>query len=428
MYSTTKAAVLRDYCRSRHTASTLKRTTTIMNELSLAPDINGLLERIKGIHPIIRSHAADNELQRHVGPETIDAMTKIGVFRTGVPQRFGGYGADTREQIDVARVVAQADGSTAWVTGLLNSGAYVTGWFSQQAQEDVFGESPDTLVSIVLAPSSNAVATDGGYRITGEWRYNSGSWHSDWAILGAPLHDPDGNFVDNAIVLIPRSDLEYRESWYVAGLKSTASNSFLADDVFVPEHRVLRVTPAIEGDYPGVDESSEAPYKAAMVPVLEAQLLGAHLGMGQRVLELVRADATKKGIAYTTYERQSDSVPFQLALARAALLLEAAELFTYNAAKEIDDATQAGSYLDYGARARQRGQQAQVVANVKDAIDILMTAHGSSGFAESNALQRFWRDQAIAARHGLTLPDTGLEVYGRWLATGEEGNPATPFV
>lgn len=61
-----------------------------MNELSLAPDINGLLARIEAIHPLIRAHAADNEAQRHVDPETIDAMTKIGVFRTGVPRRFGG--------------------------------------------------------------------------------------------------------------------------------------------------------------------------------------------------------------------------------------------------------------------------------------------------------------------------------------------------
>lgn len=302
------------------------------------------------------------------------------------------------------------------------------GWFPRQAQEDVFSTGPDTLVSIVLAPSSHATKVDGGYRVTGEWRYNSGSWHSQWAILGAPLHSESGAFEDNAIVLIPRADLQYKDTWHVAGLKSTASNSFVAEDVFVPEHRVLRVTPAIEGDYPGVDESSEAPYKAAFVPVLEAQLLGAHLGMGQAVLAAVRADAPKKGIAYTTYQRQSDSVPFQLALARAALLLEAAELFTYNAAREIDEASQAGTYLDYATRARQRGQQAQVVANVKDAIDLLMTAHGSAGFAESSTLQRFWRDQAVAARHGLTLPDTGLEVYGRWLATGENANPATPFV
>lgn len=399
-----------------------------MSDLSVARDVPDLLEKIRQIHPIIRERAAESEAQRHVAQETIDAMIAIGVFRTGVPKSFGGFGSDAREQIDVARVVAQADGGTAWITGLLNSGAYVVGWFPRQAQEDVFSTGPDTLVSIVLAPSSHATKVDGGYRVTGEWRYNPGSWHSQWAILGAPLHSESGAFEDNAIVLIPRADLQYKDTWHVAGLKSTASNSFVAEDVFVPEHRVLRVTPAIEGDYPGVDESSEAPYKAAFVPVLEAQLLGAHLGMGQAVLAAVRADAPKKGIAYTTYQRHSDSVPFQLALARAALLLEAAELFTYNAAREIDEASQAGTYLDYATRARQRGQQAQVVANVKDAIDLLMTAHGSAGFAESSTLQRFWRDQAVAARHGLTLPDTGLEVYGRWLATGENANPATPFV
>ena len=125
---------------------------------------------------------------------------------------------------------------------------------------------------------------------------------------------------------------------------------------------------------------------------------------------------------------QADSVPFQLELARAALLLEAAELFAYRTADEIDDAASSGTYLDYAARARQRGQQSQVVSNVRTAVDSLMTAHGSAGFAESSVLQRFWRDQAIAARHGLTLPDTGLEVYGKWLATGQEGNSVTPLV
>ncbi|MGO2109979.1 MAG: acyl-CoA dehydrogenase family protein [Pseudoclavibacter sp.] len=399
-----------------------------MTTLTRATDAAELIARIPEIRPIIRVHAEASEAQRHVAPETIAAMTQLGVFRTGVPKRFGGFGATTREQVEVARQIALADGGTAWITGLLNSGAYVTGWFPQQAQEEVFGQSPDTLVSIVLAPSSHAAKTDGGYTVSGEWRYNSGSWHSDWAILGAPLHDAQGNLEDNAIVLIPRSDLTYEESWFVAGLRSTASNTFIARDVFVPEHRILRVTPALTGSYPGVDESSEVPYRAAMVPVLEAQLLGAHLGMGRAVLDLVREKAPKKSIAYTTYTQQSASIPFQLSLARAALLLDAAELFAERCVDEIDAAAEANTYPTFAQRARQRGQQAQVVANVQAAIDLLMSAHGSAGFADSNVLQRFWRDQAVAARHGLTLLDTGLEVYGRWLATGEDASPATPFV
>lgn len=92
-----------------------------MSDLSVARDVPDLLEKIRQIHPIIRERAAESEAQRHVAQETIDAMIAIGVFRTGVPKSFGGFGSDAREQIDVARVVAQADGGTAWITGLLNS-------------------------------------------------------------------------------------------------------------------------------------------------------------------------------------------------------------------------------------------------------------------------------------------------------------------
>ena len=399
-----------------------------MSRHALAPGIAEVLDGIEEASPLIRQRAAENEINRHLDEGTIGALQAAGVFRIGVPRRFGGLGATTREQIDIARAVARADGSAGWVTGLLNSGAYAVGWFLLEAQQEVFANGPDTRVSIMLAPSSMAAEVAGGYRLSGEWRYNSGSWHSTWAILGAPLHDDAGRFEDNAIVLVPRQDLEYKDTWHVAGLKSTASNTYTAHDIFVPEHRVLRMTPALKGAYPGVDKHSADVHRAAFIPELEAQLLGAHLGMGDTVLDLVREAAPTKSIAYTTYMCQADSVPFQLELARAALLLEAAELFAYRTADEIDDAASSGTYLDYAARARQRGQQSQVVSNVRTAVDSLMTAHGSAGFAESSVLQRFWRDQAIAARHGLTLPDTGLEVYGRWLATGQEGNPVTPLV
>lgn len=399
-----------------------------MSRHALAPGIAEVLDGIEEASPLIRQRAAENEINRHLDEGTIGALQAAGVFRIGVPRRFGGLGATTREQIDIARAVARADGSAGWVTGLLNSGAYAVGWFLLEAQQEVFANGPDTRVSIMLAPSSMAAEVAGGYRLSGEWRYNSGSWHSTWAILGAPLHDDAGRFEDNAIVLVPRQDLEYKDTWHVAGLKSTASNTYTAHDIFVPEHRVLRMTPALKGAYPGVDKHSADVHRAAFIPELEAQLLGAHLGMGDTVLDLVRDAAPTKSIAYTTYMCQADSVPFQLELARAALLLEAAELFAYRTADEIDDAASSGTYLDYAARARQRGQQSQVVSNVRTAVDSLMTAHGSAGFAESSVLQRFWRDQAIAARHGLTLPDTGLEVYGKWLATGQEGNSVTPLV
>ena len=46
---------------------------------------------------------------------------------------------------------------------------------------------------MVLATNGRTTRVDGGYRVSGEWSYNSASWHTSWAILGAELVDQDGN-------------------------------------------------------------------------------------------------------------------------------------------------------------------------------------------------------------------------------------------
>jgi len=129
----------------------------------------------------------------------------------------------------------------------------------------------------------------------------------------------------------------------------------------------------------------------------------------------VKAAAPKKGIAYTDIERQTDSVAFQMDLAKAAQRLDTAELFAIRAAEDLDGAAAAGRQLDYVTRARVRGDIGWAVDNIVDAINILLTAHGASSFAESNPIQRFWRDQAVVARHGYVAPPLAYEIYGKAL-------------
>jgi len=50
-------------------------------------------------------------------------------------------------------------------------------------QREVFGNDPDTKVSGVLTPTAETRRTDGGWRVSGKWYYNSGSWHASWAVL-----------------------------------------------------------------------------------------------------------------------------------------------------------------------------------------------------------------------------------------------------
>ena len=51
----------------------------------------------------------------------------------------------------------------------------------------------------------------------------------------------------------------------------------------------------------------------------------------------------------------------------------------------------------------------------REAMDMLVEAHGTSSFADANPLQRMWRDMEVASRHAITDWQVNLEIYGKLL-------------
>jgi alkylation response protein AidB-like acyl-CoA dehydrogenase len=302
----------------------------------------------------------------------------------------------------------------------------LTSLFPVKAQDEVFGADPDACVSGVLNPTATAKKVAGGFRITGTWHYNSGGWHAQWAVLGMPIVNDAGEPIDQGLALIPMSDLERVDTWFVAGMRSSGSICLKANDVFIPDHRILSVPRAIEGDYPTEMRNQEAFYRSAFVPILAIILVGPILGLGRAALEFVRQKAGSRTIAYTFFDKQSSSVGFQLQIAEAAMMIDTAHLHAYRAADDVDNAAARGVYPDMLTRARVRADTGYVVEKITHAIDKLMFAHGSAGFAEASPLQRIWRDAAVASRHAVVLPPVGYELYGKALL-GVENN-VTPLI
>lgn len=390
------------------------------------PDAAELVGRALELKALLSGNAAKGETDRRVAEESIQAMTEAGLFKIATPKRYGGYETSMRTMLDVSAAVAEADGGTSWILTLTNVCNWMVGLFPQQAQDEVFGADPDAKVSGVLAPTAETTKVEGGWRVSGKWYYNSGSWHATWAGLGIPITDETGQVVDQGMALIPRSDMDLQDTWFVAGMRSSGSNCLIAEDVFVPEHRVMRVPPAITGDYPSEHLATEPLYRSALVPILALVLIGPQLGMGRAALELVTKKAASKAISYTFFESQTASVAFQLQIAEAARLIDTAHLHAYRAADDIDQAAVFGEYPDYLTRARIRSDVGVVADSITRAIDILLSAHGAASFAEVNPLQRIWRDSATAARHAIVLPMVGYEVYGKALLGVEE--TITPMV
>jgi alkylation response protein AidB-like acyl-CoA dehydrogenase len=379
-----------------------------------SPGTDDLTARVRELQPLLAKNSAQGEKDRRVVEESIQALTGAGVFKIAQPARYGGYQTSMRAMLDVSSAVAEADGGTAWVVTLCNVCAWIVGTFPGRAQDDVWADTPDAKISGVLAPTAESVKVEGGFRVTGRWYYNSGSWHADWAVLGIPVVNDAGEAIDQGLALIPRTDLDLEETWFVAGMSASGSNCLIARDVFVPDHRIVSVPPAIEGRY-ATEHTEETLYRSAFVPLLALVLAGPQLGMGRKALELVRAKAATKPISYTFYTAQSDSVAFQMQVAEAAMMIDTAHLHAYRAADDIDRAAASGQYPDVLLRARVRADTGWVLDHITKAIDLLLFAHGAGSFAEVNPLQRIWRDSAVAARHAVTLPAVNYEVYGKAL-------------
>ena len=179
-----------------------------------------------------------------------------------------------RTMLEVSAAVGEADGGTAWVVTLLNVCNWLVGLFPRAgAGRRLRRRTPTPWSPACWRRPPTTLKVDGGWRVTGKWYYNSGSWHADWAGLGIPITDAAGEVVDQGLALIPRADLDLEDTWFVAGMKSTGSNCLVAEDVFVPEHRVMLVPPAIVGQY-RPSTPSEPFYRSAFVPVLALVLVG----------------------------------------------------------------------------------------------------------------------------------------------------------
>jgi alkylation response protein AidB-like acyl-CoA dehydrogenase len=300
------------------------------------------------------------------------------------------------------------------VTSLLNANAWFVGLFPVQAQDDVWAGNPDARVAGVVTPSGTARVVEGGYRVSGRWAPASGCAHADWAVLGVTRADAEGTSDAVGIVLAPMSELAIEDTWFVAGMRGTASNTLVGEDLFVPAHRFHSVPDAVEGRY-ATPFTDELLYRAPFVPVTALVLTGPQLGLAAAAVDVLAETAPRRALTMTSYASQAEAPTIQLAAANAASLADSAQLHAYRAAADIDEAARAGVFPDYDARARMRMDAGMAAVHAREAVRVVCSAQGASSFGESNPLQRIWRDIETGSRHAVLNPEVAAEIYGKSL-------------
>ncbi|QUH03030.1 acyl-CoA dehydrogenase [Saccharopolyspora erythraea] len=370
------------------------------------------LQRADAVRSVLAEHRAAGDRQRRLADEALRALTDAGLFRAWVPRRFGGLEYDLRTIVDSTTALATADPSAAWLVMILSCGDWLTGLFPQRAQHDVFGDDPDTRVCQVLTPHSTARRVDGGWVAGGRWGPASGCLHAQWAMLGIRLPEHDGRPAGSAYGLVPMRELTIKDTWFTLGMRATGSNLLVGEDLFVPDHRILPVGPAIEGRYAREDEENVR-YRAALVPTLSTHLIAPFVGMATAALDYVVGESGRRGISFTNYERMTDSTAFQMAVAEAATRADVARMIAYQCASTVDSHARAGTYPSYVERARIRQHASHAVQQCREAVDLLVSAYGASAMADSNPLQGLLRDIHTGSRHAIASTLGNPELFGR---------------
>ncbi|MCR2810559.1 MULTISPECIES: acyl-CoA dehydrogenase family protein [unclassified Microbacterium] len=201
---------------------------------TLTPD--DLLIAAEGMIPMLRDRAAEVDSERRIHQDTYRRLGDAGFFHVLKPKKYGGLELSEHEHARIAMTLARGCASTAWIFSILSSDNMAIVAYPEEVQDEIWGT--DTYATLAgntnLNPKATATRVPGGYRLTGQWGFCSGSDFSEWLIFNAPVGD-DG---EGHMFIVPREETVTIDDWFPTGMRGTGSRSMAVEDVFVPEHRV----------------------------------------------------------------------------------------------------------------------------------------------------------------------------------------------
>jgi alkylation response protein AidB-like acyl-CoA dehydrogenase len=376
-----------------------------------------MVDRAIELRPLLQAEAAEIESNRQVSKDVVDEMHRARLFDSIAPSRWGGLGLPLSAQVRISEELARGDASVSWVHYILSFGAWMVSNLPDAGQEEVYAEGVPR-VGGVGGPPGTAHRVDGGYVVSGKWGFASGCDHAHWCFLVVTPDDVDpipGAPPPELAVVVPMSQVAIEDSWFVAGMCGTGSNTLVVQDVVVPDRRVLSLDP--EGGSASVNRTptDEPSDYWPFWPTVTGTATGPLVGMAQAVFDLIKDGVGKRGITYTSYVHQTDSHVVLRDLAEAAIKIESARLLLRRCATQVDSLGAERRKMSMLERAQVRGEVAYVSRSLRETVDVLMSIGGASSFAQSNVLQRYWRDLGVISRHAFLSTNPGLEVYGRAL-------------
>lgn len=383
------------------------------------------MRRAREIVPILRERAQHAEDARLLLRENEQLLHEAGLFRIHQPRVFGGMELDFVAVVDIPGELARGCPSTAWNVGNLASHHWLLGYYSPEAQHEVWDANPDALIasSVALAAGRGRKA-EGGFVVSGRWPFSSGVDNSDWNMLAVTVHDEDGKTpIDWRLCLVPKSDYTIIDTWFAMGAAATGSKDVAVDELFVPEYRALPLVLARGGlEHPGAELNTGPLFRIPIVAASSHPLAPAALGAAEGAYELF-LEATAKRTGTYTGARVADFQAVQIKIARARCLIDSARFLLRQSALEFQAAAERSEIPEIETKLRFRMHSAYAVTQAREAVEVLWSCYGAQGLYTRDPLQRHLRDVFALGQHFSFNFDIAGSAYGLFALGGKYASP-----
>ena len=366
----------------------------------------------RALVPAASERAEKTEVARRLLPEAVRDLRDAGMFKLVQPRRWGGFELEPAALVRASAELARGCGSTGWCLGVLVVHNWMLGLYEEQAQEDVWGDDPETLLAASFAPTGQAERVADGIRVSGRWSFASGCDASSWMMVGAVVPS-EGALPDLRLFLVPQDEYRIDDTWHVCGLTGTGSKDIVIDGAVVPEHRSLSLVQAMGGYSPGRKLYADAPlYRVPFGTMLLFALVGPALGLARGAQTAFLERARTRQITYSV-EKQSEQTPVHVLLGDASYQLDAVELLWERDLAEIARLTREERDFSLEARARYKRDVGLGLRACQEVVAKLSGASGAHGIFLSSPIQRAFRDTHAMTTHAALDPIQAARTMGR---------------
>ncbi len=341
--------------------------------------------------------------ERRIPEDIVRPIIDAGHFRLLLPETLGGSELDHPTFLKIVQIYAEADASVGWCINQNNVFSTNSVRVSAAVAEEIWDDPGNVVTNGPPTPGTKAVITDGGYSLSGRWDFSSGISHATWVAALAPVDD--GNDTNEMrTFLLPKSQVEVVDEWFVGGLRGTASQSFVMDNQFVPAERSY-----------GLNEPSREPgplYVIHTTPMFASGFATVALGVARTGLDFA-IDLTKRKVQHGGSSVVSADATTQRSIGQAEAAWNSARAFLTEATTEMWDTVIRNHELPTAERIKVRLAGTHATRTAADVVNAAYTICGSTAIFESNTIQRCF-DDVHAIRQQIQGRPTHYDTAGQF--------------